>query len=257
MTATKFASITPKQVSAMSGPELLALYNKSAEFVGAPIVKRFASLTVGYTRTVKMLAQAVEREAAGVTFNEEPALAAVTVTAEAVQAKVKANPKAAIAKKKAPVGAKVWEKKEDGSCPKCNAPAADITPAGLEGTAAEHRNLCHHCGLEWDVETGKEYKKPIESGKRSAIIAESWKSAETRAKRAERTGVKVTGGNIKGVAEYPSVRTAFIGLGLPLAKHIAFRMALKAHGEITIDKFTFEAVDKSKPKAEKKAKGKK
>lgn len=60
---------------------------------------------------------------------------------------------------------------------------------------------------------------------RSAGIAESWKVAETRRKRCQRSAVEVDG------VEYRSVRQAFAALGLPMKMHIAFRMELKATGK--------------------------
>lgn len=254
MTDRKFASYAAKEVSAMNGPELLALFNRCAEFVGAPIVKRFASLTTGYTRTVKMLAQAVEREAE-TTQAEEPALNPISVTKESVAAKVKANPKAAIEKAKAPKGAKVWEKTEDGSCPRCGGADSDITYAGEEGTAAAHRHLCHNCNLEWDPETGKEYKeRKYDKAVRSAAVAKSWEDPAVQAKRAERHGVKVSGGKLNGVQEFPSVRKAFLALALPLSRHIKFRMTLKEHGELMFDDLKFVVFEKEVEAKEKNAK---
>lgn len=239
---TKFASIAPKQVSAMSGPELLALFNEAAALVGAPLCKRFASLTSGYTRTVKMLAQAVEHEKAHGSIAADSAIGHPE-TKESIAAKVKSAPKDMIVKAKAPKGAKVWEKTEDGSCPKCGAEAGDITPAGQEGTAAEHRCLCHHCHLEWDPETGKEYNKPKETeGVRAKAVADSWKDPKVAAARAERTGVEVTGKGIKGTASFDSVRKAFVALGLPLVKHIKFRGDLKAAGTLAFGDYTFKSV---------------
>ena len=244
---TKFAAIAPKQVSAMSGPELLALFNEAATLVGAPICKRFSSLTSGYTRTVKMLAQAVEHEAAHGAIAADPAVEPV-ITKEKVAAKVKKAPAEAIEApkaKKAPATKRVWEKTKDGSCPRCNASSADITPAGKEGTAAEHRNFCHHCSLEWDPETGKEFKKPVETeGVRSAAVSKSWKDPAVAAARAERTGVSVTGKGIKGHADFDSVRKAFVALGLPLQKHIKFRGDLKREGEMVFGDYKFKTVAK-------------
>lgn len=60
-------------------------------------------------------------------------------------------------------------------------------------------------------------------------ITESWKNPETAAKRATRHGVIANG------QEYRSVREAFTALRLPIAKHIPFRMALKAAGEAVFE----------------------
>jgi len=77
---------------------------------------------------------------------------------------------------------------------------------------------------------------------RSNAIAKSWQDPITAARRAERNGVKVAG------EEYRSVRAAFLTLGLPDTKHIAFRAKLKAAGKATFEhegnKFNFSIVQK-------------
>jgi len=67
----------------------------------------------------------------------------------------------------------------------------------------------------------------------SQAIADSWKNPEIAAKRSTRNSVKADG------IEYRSVREAFRTLRLPIAKHIPFRMELKAAG-----KAVFEIGDK-------------
>lgn len=79
----------------------------------------------------------------------------------------------------------------------------------------------------------KEATEPVD---RSAAIAASWADPEVRAKRAERTHVKVNG------VEYPSVRQAFQALGLPDSKHIKFRMELKSAGKLAFEGKTFITV---------------
>jgi len=60
-------------------------------------------------------------------------------------------------------------------------------------------------------------------------IAASWLDDGVAAKRMTRNGVMVT---VNGKsAEFKSVRTAFAELGLPDAKHIRFRMLVKAEGQ--------------------------
>lgn len=247
---TKFTTLDNKTISAMTGPQLLALFNEAAELVGAPICKRFASLASGFTRTVKMVEQARAHEAANPKAAQVPAMNSLKVTAAAVAEKVAKDPKSMIEKAKAPKGAKVWEKTKDGTCPKCNADPSSITPAGLEGTAAEHRNFCHVCNLEWDPESGKEYKRPANNpGVRAAAAAKTWADPAVAAKRIERTNVRVTGGNLKGVGDYKSVAEAFKALNLPMSKHIKFRMAMKAAGAAQIGDYFFTA--HPAPKAEK------
>ena len=66
--------------------------------------------------------------------------------------------------------------------------------------------------------------------KRAAAIMETWKDPSVAAARAKRHGVRVAKDG--KVSEFRSVRAAFVALGLPLNKHIQFRMELKAAGKI-------------------------
>lgn len=128
---------------------------------------------------------------------------------------------------------------EQHTCPSCGA-TADQTPAGLEGTAAESRNFCHHCGTEYFPESGKVYNAPVASASRSAAIAKSWTDAAVASARSERTAVVVKCPDGKKQA-FGSVAKAFKHLGLPLAKHIPFRMALKAEGKKEFNGYKFAA----------------
>lgn len=73
----------------------------------------------------------------------------------------------------------------------------------------------------------KPAKAKAKAKDRSAAIAASWADPVIAAKRAERTHVKASG------TLYRSVREAFEQLGLPLSKHIKFRMELKSVQELT------------------------
>jgi len=63
-----------------------------------------------------------------------------------------------------------------------------------------------------------------EPADRSAAIAQSWTNKAVAEARAVKNKVKVGG------TEYRSVLAAFTALKLPVEKHIAFRMELKAAG---------------------------
>jgi len=65
-------------------------------------------------------------------------------------------------------------------------------------------------------------------------IAASWLVPETAAKRMTRNGVTVSTQN-GGTAEFKSVAAAFGELGLPMSKHIRFRMKLKAAGSMVFE----------------------
>lgn len=73
-------------------------------------------------------------------------------------------------------------------------------------------------------------KKPVNSNDihqtlHDAQVA-SWKIPEVRTARCERSAVDVDG------ETYRSVRAAFEALGLPIHKHISFRMELKESGKL-------------------------
>lgn len=217
---TNFLAINAAHINALSGAELLALYNEAAAALNATPCKRFSTLANGQARTLKLVeALCVEVKARA---------AAKTVPAPA---KVKVN-KA----KPAPV--------RTDACPGCGADC-DITPAGLEGTAAAERNFCHSCSTQWNPETGKVYTAPKANHEgRSKAIAASWADAEVARKRAERHSVVVTGGTLKGSQEFGSVSKAFIALGLPMSKHIKFRGQLKAAGKLAFEAYNFAVVEK-------------
>lgn len=124
-------------------------------------------------------------------------------------------------------------------CPHCNDIAnpdscgADITYAGQEGTAAGERMFCHRCSTEFKSD-GTAYNAPKASTHRSAAIAASWADKDVAARRAARHHVVV-----EGKGEFKSVREAFSRLGLPISKHIRFRMALKAAGALEFGNLMF------------------
>ena len=78
--------------------------------------------------------------------------------------------------------------------------------------------------LEAEAATAEPVRRTL-----SEAITESWKNPEIAAKRATRNSVKADG------IEYRSVREAFRALRLPIAKHIPFRMALKAAGRAVFE----------------------
>jgi hypothetical protein len=127
-------------------------------------------------------------------------------------------------------------------CPNCKA-TEDQTYAGQEGTTAEERNFCHHCGTEYWRDTGEIYKAPAKSDTRSKAIAATWENDKIAAARSARDNVSVEG---KGT--FRSVAAAFKQLGLPMSKHIKFRIEVKANGTGTFkygeDEYEFRVVNK-------------
>jgi hypothetical protein len=115
----------------------------------------------------------------------------------------------------------------------------DITYAGAEGTKAGENYFHHHCGKTFRPD-GTMPKAPAPaSADRSAAIAATWADPEVAAARAQRSKVVV-----EGRGEFRSVKAAFIALGLPVSKHIPFRMKLKAKGAALFNNFTFAVVQK-------------
>lgn len=84
---------------------------------------------------------------------------------------------------------------------------------------------CNSCDATYcEMENGKRkiWFKNKRAKAASEGIKESWNDEQTRAARAIRNRVFV-----KGFGEFKSVKAAFVSLGLPLTKHIRFRIDLK------------------------------
>jgi hypothetical protein len=113
----------------------------------------------------------------------------------------------------------------------------DITYAGAEGTKAGENYFHHHCGKTFCPDGTAPQAPAPASADRSAAIAATWADPAVAAARAQRSKVFV-----EGRGEYRSVKAAFIALGLPVSKHIPFRMKLKANGQALFDRHSFVVV---------------
>lgn len=125
-------------------------------------------------------------------------------------------------------------------CPLCDTfdnYGHDITPAGAEGTKAGDNHFHHHCGKTFRPDGSMPKAAAPASADRSAAIAATWADPEVAAARAQRSKVFV-----EGRGEYRSVKAAFVALGLPVSKHIPFRMKLKASGQALFDRHSFVVV---------------
>lgn len=130
-----------------------------------------------------------------------------------------------------------------GVCPACGG-TEDITcgqviEVGRVGhkeqrVINEHIALHHGCGHTFNYETGRAVAQA--GGTSSEAIAKSWNNPEVREARSARNKVTVDG------IEYNSVRHAFVELGLPVSKHIAFRGQLKASGKLAFQGRVFKLV---------------
>lgn len=122
-------------------------------------------------------------------------------------------------------------------CPFCD--TLDPASCGREITWADDKEKAykhHGCGKAFTPQ-GKLYgRKPSapSASDRAAAISASWADKNVAAARAKRDRVIVV-----GVGEFRSVKEAFLRLGLPISKHIRFRMQLKETGQATFDKNTF------------------
>jgi hypothetical protein len=98
-----------------------------------------------------------------------------------------------------------------------------------------HEFECMGCGGGF----GKTLRHAAKSTSRANAIAATWKDASIAAARAQRTCVRVFD-DCGIIGEFKSTAEAFRRLGLPMAKHIPFRMALKAAGSNTFAAYTFK-----------------
>lgn len=126
---------------------------------------------------------------------------------------------------------------KSGACPNCGS-SRDITCGkiielrGKQVVVDEHKAFCHHCGHEFNFNTGKPLRRASKAGNpaaRAENIARSWSNKAVRAARLTRHSVVVKEGKL--AASYTSVRAAFAALALPMGCHIAFRGKLKAAGK--------------------------
>lgn len=196
-----------KQISEMTTTEMLAEYNS----LTGKAVKKFSSRAAGEKQLEKAREQHQASSAQEPLFTPEPN----TTQEDTVETK-ELNTQEVDTQEAAELVAK---------CPKCGK-TEDQTPAGLDNTVAgEKRVVCQYCVVEYWVETGEIYENPGKSQLRSEAIANSWKNPEVAEKRSQRTSVAV-----EGHGTYRSVKDAFTQLGLPLGKHITFRMQVKKEG---------------------------
>lgn len=196
-----------KQVSKVSTAELLAFFNANT---GGAQVKKFADRKTAERRVLALIDEMIAD-------GDLPTQEETKVTKEV----------------------KSFSYEVDG-CPSCGT-KHDQAYAGEEGTAAEERNLCHHCGTEYWRETGEIYNAPKKSATRSAAIAKSWENDTVASARAARDNVVV-----EGFGTFRSVAAAFKKIGLPISRHIKFRLELKANGAGTFtygtDEYSFKVV---------------
>lgn len=208
-----------KMIAEMTTAEMVAEYN----LLTGKSIKKFSSRAAGeqqLTKARELLAVAKQTATVAVQPAQQPEETQVT---EEVK--------------------KSFDYAVDG-CPSCGA-TEDQTYAGEEGTTAEERNFCHNCSTEYWRDTGEIYKAPAKSENRSKAIAATWENDQIAAARSTRDNVVVDG---KGT--FRSVAAAFKSLGLPMSKHIKFRIEVKSNGSGTFkygeDEYEFRVVKQEK-----------
>lgn len=129
------------------------------------------------------------------------------------------------------------------ACPQCGHDDGNISVAGPEGTPAGRRLHCFECNIEFYYGGKIHVKNESANQTRSDAIRNSWNDVRTYEKRRLRDKVVVS--QIDQAAtekSYRSVRAAFVDLGLPIGRHIKFRMDLKAAGEATFENYNFKII---------------
>lgn len=118
-------------------------------------------------------------------------------------------------------------------------PGQEAVMKAIAGAASEvkdyggpERRAANLTNRDADVATVRAVTGAIANG-----VAKSWKDPEVAKARATRDKVIVTHGKKRG--EFRSVREAFKLLGLPEAKHVAFRANLKSKRK---DTFTWKGI---------------
>lgn len=208
-----------KMIAEMTTAEMVAEYNLLTD----KSIKKFSSRAAGEQQLAKareLLAVAKQTATVAVQPAQQPEETQVT---EEVK--------------------KSFDYAVDG-CPNCGA-TEDQTYAGEEGTTAEERNFCHHCSTEYWRDTGEIYKAPAKSDTRSKAIAATWENDQIAAARSARDNVAVD-----GHGTFRSVAAAFKALGLPMSKHIKFRIEVKSNGtgifKYGTDEYEFRVVKQEK-----------
>lgn len=103
----------------------------------------------------------------------------------------------------------------------------------------ERELVCLGCGEEFG---GLIPERADIDQARSEGVKRSWFNEEVKIKRSTRHAVKVKGRDGQ-VNEFRSVRQAFAELGLPLSKHIRFRMELKEEGQLNAYGYSWEVIE--------------
>ena len=215
-------TITPVSVVNFSGTALVGIFNANCERAGMKPVKKFADLATAQKRVLALVDALAQPEPSAI--EAHPSLTAeqarnLRAEAKAIKAEAQAEAKAA-------------------------REAARAEKSRIKAAAKAARKAA------------REARAAAKAAQPKVTRTETWLNPEIKAARSERHGCVVTGPNGAHMGVFGSVRSAFKALGLPDAKHIPFRMAMKAAGYGEFDGFKFVAVDLKAQQAATKAQAK-
>lgn len=200
------ATVFKQQPQSVTTAELLKFFNANAEAFGEKPTKRFSDRKNAERRVNKLLSAIDE---AAKSAKEEPVVGDYT------------------------------------HCPNCGihlengyTTDEDQKVEGLSGHE-EFQYCCLGCGEEFGPVIPE--RADIDQA-RSEGVKRSWFNEEVKIKRSTRHAVKVKGRDGKEM-HFRSVRQAFAELGLPLSKHIRFRMALKEEGQLNEYGYSWEVTE--------------
>lgn len=205
--------------------ELVAFFN--AHVAKDKQVSRFADRKTAEARVMRLIQEKGAEVAAGLNEARHQVNQASKVLTKAVKAAQDLDlaghgaPAEALPAPEAPAPVAIEAKREPTAPVKKDTATGETKPAKAKKEKAPKEP--------------KERKAPraltaAERKSASAGIAASWTDPDVYAARLTRQGTFVTVG--KKTHEYNSVRAAFEALGLPISKHIRFRMKLKEAGEM-------------------------
>lgn len=133
------------------------------------------------------------------------------------------------------------------NCPQCGAHLDNGVGYHMQevnGKTIKHEEFEYAC-LACGGEFGPSIHRVAKSETRSAAVAATWENDQIAAARSARDNVAVNG---KGT--FRSVAAAFKALGLPMSKHIKFRIEVKSNGTGTFkygeDEYEFRVVKQEK-----------
>jgi hypothetical protein len=231
----------------MTSAELAFFFNENCG--DQKQVKRFADRATAIKRCEALVAPVWgkgEQEFAAELATKQAEFEIMRAKEEVADDREIAEWNAGAATPEAPEWDMVWGSEVHGhqNCPSCGihlSNGVSVHGDDVNGKPLRHDTHefeCLGCGAGF----GKELRKVANSTTRSAAIAKSWLNVSVAAARAQRTQVRVVDEAAGEIGYYKSLAKAWYAYGLPMSKHIAFRMALKAAGAKDFGPYKFSVV---------------